>query len=140
MTVAPLTATVLAGVEPDRAGIASAVNNATARIAGLLGTTSVGAVIAARFAAQFSAGVNGLRLGAAARSAAVAAKHLVLGHPDVAAVPAAQAHAITRAADAASLSSFHTAIAIAAGLVLLGAIAGAIGIENTAKQRLNAGA
>jgi EmrB/QacA subfamily drug resistance transporter len=36
LTVAPLTATVLAAVDARRAGIASAVNNAVARLAGLL--------------------------------------------------------------------------------------------------------
>jgi EmrB/QacA subfamily drug resistance transporter len=45
MTVAPLTAAVLAGAETARAGIASAVNNAVARIAGLLGVAAIGAVI-----------------------------------------------------------------------------------------------
>ena len=37
MTVAPLTAAVLAGAETSQAGIASGVNNAIARVAGLLG-------------------------------------------------------------------------------------------------------
>ncbi|MGC2374772.1 MAG: DHA2 family efflux MFS transporter permease subunit, partial [Solirubrobacteraceae bacterium] len=49
MTVAPLTAAVLAGVETGQAGIASAVNNAVARVAGLLGTAAVGAAVAASF-------------------------------------------------------------------------------------------
>jgi hypothetical protein len=39
--VAPLTASVLAVVEEERAGTASAVNNATARLAGLLATALV---------------------------------------------------------------------------------------------------
>jgi EmrB/QacA subfamily drug resistance transporter len=48
MTVAPLTATVLAGVAHDQAGIASAVNNAVARIAGLLGVSILGPLIGAQ--------------------------------------------------------------------------------------------
>jgi EmrB/QacA subfamily drug resistance transporter len=46
MTVAPLTATVLADANERDAGIASGVNNAIARIAGLLGIAVVGAVVA----------------------------------------------------------------------------------------------
>jgi EmrB/QacA subfamily drug resistance transporter len=45
LTVAPLTATVLAAADENDAGIASAVNNAVARIAGLVGVTVVGAVV-----------------------------------------------------------------------------------------------
>lgn len=45
MTVAPLTAAVLAGVESRQAGIASGVNNAVARVAGLLGVAVIGAVV-----------------------------------------------------------------------------------------------
>ena len=48
MTVAPLTATVLAEAGPSDAGIASGVNNAVARIAALLGIALVGLAIATR--------------------------------------------------------------------------------------------
>jgi EmrB/QacA subfamily drug resistance transporter len=48
MTVAPLTATVLGGVPDGQAGIASAVNNAVARIAGLLGVSALGPLVAGR--------------------------------------------------------------------------------------------
>ena len=50
LTVAPLTATVLAGAPPHHSGIASGVNNAVARVAGLLAVAAVGAVCAAQFA------------------------------------------------------------------------------------------
>ncbi len=46
MTVAPLTATVLADADEHDAGIASAINNAIARVAGLIGVSVVGVVVA----------------------------------------------------------------------------------------------
>jgi EmrB/QacA subfamily drug resistance transporter len=45
-TVSPLTATVLADADESDAGIASAVNNAVARVAGLVGVAVVGVVVA----------------------------------------------------------------------------------------------
>jgi predicted MFS family arabinose efflux permease len=45
LTVAPLTATVLADADKDDAGIASAINNAVARVAGLLGVSMMGLVV-----------------------------------------------------------------------------------------------
>jgi len=46
MTVAPLTAAVLAGADETDAGIASAVNNAVARVASLIGVSLMGVVVA----------------------------------------------------------------------------------------------
>ncbi len=131
LTVAPLTTTVLAGVETQRAGIASAVNNAVARVAGLLGTAGVGALVAAHFGATLHARLGAVALGGPARAAIDAAQRLVLGRPSVRGLPAAEGHAIVRAAIAASVSSFHLGIVIAAGLLALGALIGVGGIRNT---------
>jgi predicted MFS family arabinose efflux permease len=46
LTVAPLVATVLADAEERDAGIASAINNAVARVAALIGVSVVGVVVA----------------------------------------------------------------------------------------------
>jgi EmrB/QacA subfamily drug resistance transporter len=46
MTVAPLTATVLADADEGDAGIASAINNAIARVGGLVGVSVMGVVVA----------------------------------------------------------------------------------------------
>jgi EmrB/QacA subfamily drug resistance transporter len=43
VTVAPLTAAILGGVDERHAGVASAINNAVARVAGLLAIAAVGA-------------------------------------------------------------------------------------------------
>jgi len=132
MTVAPLTAAVLAGSE-QQAGIASGVNNAIARVAGLLGTAAVGAAVAARFGSELDSRLAGTALGASARTAVGAAKRLPLGRPDVHGLPAGQAHALSAAAEAASLQSFHLGMAIAAVLVAIGGVIGVAFIRNPAR-------
>lgn len=62
MTVAPLTATVLAAADEGNAGTASGVNNAIARTAGLLGIALVGAVVAGRYGQDADTSVGAFRL------------------------------------------------------------------------------
>ena len=52
MTVAPLTATVLADADESNAGIASGMNNAIARVASLIAIAAVGAVVASSYGAS----------------------------------------------------------------------------------------
>ncbi len=68
MTVAPLTATVLADADEHNAGLASGINNAIARVAGLLGIALVGALVAGRYgdAADSSIGAFHLSMGISA--------------------------------------------------------------------------
>ncbi len=61
-TVAPLTAAVLADAEESDAGIASAVNNAVARVAGLVGVSVVGLAAASTLAGDtFAANDSSVR-------------------------------------------------------------------------------
>jgi EmrB/QacA subfamily drug resistance transporter len=129
MTVAPLTAAVLSGSEKE-AGIASGVNNAIARVAGLLGTAAVGAAIASSFASSMNSRLSDVALGGAARAAVAEAKRLPLGLPRLDGLPAAQARVVRVAAEGASLHSFHLGMAIAAALVAIGGLVGALGIRN----------
>jgi EmrB/QacA subfamily drug resistance transporter len=130
MTVAPLTAAVLADARNDDAGIASGVNNAIARVAGLIGTAAVGAAVASSFGSSLDQRLAPLHLSSTARAAIEQAKKLPLGRPDVRGLPPAQAHLLTRAAEQASLHSFHVGMAIAAVLLAGGGLAGAAGIRN----------
>src|SRR6266536_1315897 len=52
LTVAPLTAAVLADADETDAGIASAINNAIARVAGLVGVSVLGVVVASTLASD----------------------------------------------------------------------------------------
>ena len=69
-TVAPLTATVLAEADQDDTGIASAINNAIARTAGLVGISAIGALVVSRLPggafAPNAASVDALHLALAA--------------------------------------------------------------------------
>lgn len=138
LTVAPLTTAVLAGTESSSAGIASAVNNAIARVAGLLATAAVGVAVASSFASRFNSRLSGHALSAAAQRSAEQARHLSLGLPATRHLPSAEAHVLTAAAKAASVGSFHLAMGIAAVLVALGGIAGVIGIRNPPGVRVRA--
>jgi MFS family permease len=130
MTVAPLTAAILAGVDEHQAGIASGVNNAIARVAGLLGTVVIGAIIAAQFSSALNSHLAGHHLTPPARTAVAQAKRLTLGVPSVARVPPRQAALIVNASETASRSAFRLGIGIAGGLLFVGGAIGAVGIRN----------
>jgi EmrB/QacA subfamily drug resistance transporter len=130
MTVAPLTAAVLAGVDESQAGIASGVNNAIARVAGLIGIAGVGAAVAASFASSLNQHLSHTPLGPAGKAAVEQAKRLPLGLPEAHGLPPGQARALTVAAEQASVHSFHLGLAIAAVLLAAGGTIGALGIRN----------
>jgi EmrB/QacA subfamily drug resistance transporter len=81
MTVPPLTSTVMASVGDAHAGIASGVNNAVARVAGLLAVAALNAVLFTSFSHHLA--------GIAPAQANEALNAVLAGQPDVAAGAAA---------------------------------------------------
>jgi hypothetical protein len=130
MTVAPLTATVLAAADESNAGIASAVNNAIARVASLLATAAVGAVVASQFSAALDERLEGRRLSPAAREAVEVARKRSLGTIGGSGVPAGERAILAEAGREASTGAFHTAMGIGAALVAAGGLLGLAGIQD----------
>jgi EmrB/QacA subfamily drug resistance transporter len=130
MTVAPLTAAVLASVSQDEAGIGSAINNAVARVAGLIATVAIGALVAAQFSSSLDRHLSGRPLTPRGQAAVRQATQLTLGRPSVAGIPPRQARAIVGASDHASVDAFHWGIGVAALLVIGGGLIGAVGIRD----------
>jgi EmrB/QacA subfamily drug resistance transporter len=131
LTVAPLTATVLADASETDAGIASAVNNAIARTGGLISVAAVGAIVSAHYGALLQSRL-GHRLPASARPAVLAAKRRTFGTIDARAVPPGDRAFARRAVAGASEDAFHLAVGIGAGLLV---VAGAGGLALRTQRR-----
>jgi EmrB/QacA subfamily drug resistance transporter len=125
-TVAPLTATVLSDADDQNAGIASGVNNAVARVAGLIAIAAIGAVVSSQFNSTLDQRLAGLRLSAPARTAVAQARRSTLARVDPARAGVQVAHAV----QVASVDAFQVAIGISAVLVALGGVLGLVGIRN----------
>jgi hypothetical protein len=135
MTVAPLTATVLADADDSNAGIASGVNNAIARVASLVAIAAVGAVVASVFASRLDdeVGPAALKRPAVAREVAQA-KRQPLSTLSVSGVPDELAASLSQAAEDSSVHAFHVGLGIAIALVTLGGVLGLVGIVNPRRR------
>jgi EmrB/QacA subfamily drug resistance transporter len=129
MTVAPLTTTVLDSVEERHAGIASGVNNAVARVAGVLAIAALGAVISAQFAGHLDARLADRQLGPQARAAVAHAKDQPLSGGDAANVPRAQARPLRADIVDSSEAAFRLGMAIAAALMVLGGLISLVSVR-----------
>ena len=132
-TVAPLTATVLGAVDEKHSGVASGVNNAIARIAGLLAIAVLGAVVAGAFAGDVDSKLPA-RLSAPAQAAVTEAKARSITVAPANSVPPPERPVVRAALADASTSAFHLGLGIGAAFVLLGGAVCLAGIENPRRE------
>jgi hypothetical protein len=123
LTSAPATEAIMGVVPRDKAGVGSAVNDATRLLGGTLGVAVIGSVYASLYANQLTAALP-TRLPAsithtahASVGAALAAASRLLhsGHP-------ALARAVHNAASSAFFHGFHAANFVSAGVAAAGAV------------------
>jgi hypothetical protein len=132
VTVAPLTAAVLGGVDPDHAGVGSGVNNAVARVAGLVAIAAVGAAVAAHFSSTVDGSLAKQSPPAAERAVDDAkARPLAV---DVSGFPRAFRPAAERALAHASVAAARLGLAASAILAMLGGIVSLAGIRNPRRR------
>jgi EmrB/QacA subfamily drug resistance transporter len=119
LLVAPLTTALMGSVPVRRAGLASAINNAISRVGAPLASAILFIVITATFVPALVAAVPGF-------DAALAD---ALGIVPLAPPPAGAPPALAAAIPSASTDSFHLAMAVAAALLVLGAVVNLVGLE-----------
>ena len=134
MTVAPLTSTVLADADESNAGIASGVNNAIARVAGLVAIAAVGAVVAASFGSRLEDEVGDQSNRPEVAAAVEEAKDRPLTAVEVQGVPEDVQASVREGAVDASVGAFRVGVGISTALVALGGILGLVGIRNPRRR------
>jgi hypothetical protein len=126
IVVAPLTTTAMSAVETQHAGVASGVNNAVARVAGLIAIAVFGIVLVRAFSARVSPALDQLRLSAPARAAVDRELPKLAGAEIDAPMEPTQRAGTRSAVDEAFVSAFRLVMIGTALLALAAALAGAL--------------
>ena len=134
ITVAPLTTAVMGAVAASHAGIASGINNAVARTAGLLAIAVLGIVMVSTFNRSLDGRLAVLHPPAAARQALDNQRTKLAGAQLPASVRGTTRRALQRAVAESFVSGFRVAMLIGAALALAGAVSAATLIEGRAPR------
>lgn len=133
ITIAPLTTTVMGAVEDRYSGTASGVNNAVARVAGLLAVAVLGIVVSYAFDASFAGRLAATHLPASVQSVLYAQRGRAIGIEIPNSVQGAARLAARQAIDASFVDGFRLAMLIAAGLSFAGALCALLLVSSPAK-------
>jgi hypothetical protein len=125
---------LLSDADEQHAGIASGVNNAVARVAGLLAIAALGAIVSSQFTSSLDSKISGRPLSAPARAAVSDAKKRPFTGEVPSDVPAPERRDLENKFAVASVSAFRAGIGIAGGIVILGGVISAAAIRNPRRK------
>src|SRR2546428_4582380 len=129
ITVAPLTTTVMGAVDQRHAGIASGINNAVSRTAGLLSIAVLGIVMLAAFTSSLDSHLAMLKISPQLRQL-IDVQHVKLAGIQIPAHASPQVQAALKSAiDESFVSGFRLVSLICAGLALASALSAWLLIE-----------
>lgn len=129
LVIAPLTTTAMNSVEGRHSGLASGVNNAVSRTAGLLAIAVLGIFVFAAFGSGLDMRIANLDLTPEQRATLESEKVDLAGAEVPEGVSGETAAAVEQAIDEAFVGAFRLAMYIAAGLAVASALAAAVLIE-----------
>jgi EmrB/QacA subfamily drug resistance transporter len=122
VSVAPLTTTVMSSIDQSRAGVASGINNAVSRVAGLLAIAVLGLVFAASFNGRLERGLGALGIAGAERHAVEAQRGRL-------AAAASDDVRVQRLIRESFVGAYGVVLWIAVGLSVASALSAAVLIE-----------
>ncbi len=118
ITIAPLTTTVMGAVEDRYSGTASGVNNAVARIAGLLAIAVLGIFVAYVFSSNLNSNIAALHLPANMQQAILVQHNRLTGIDIPSTIQGATRTSIRTAIDTSFIAGFRVAMLVGAGLAI----------------------
>jgi EmrB/QacA subfamily drug resistance transporter len=139
MTMAPMTAAVMASVEPRHAGVASAATNTSREIGGVFGIALLGAIVTSAFKRGFLARLlnSGFPSETAHQIAANAGSQAAAGRVTVPTVlqhspgtTPEQAQAVVNAIHQSFVHAMHVGMIVAVGFMLLASVVSAIFVRS----------
>jgi MFS transporter, DHA2 family, integral membrane protein len=119
LTMSPMTASIMSAVPPRRAGVGSAMNDATRELGTALGVAVLGSLAASRYSATLSDLTAALGLSPAAQHTANSS--LAGAIETAGTLPASAGQALTTDAQRAFVQGLHLAVSVGAALAILAA-------------------
>ncbi len=124
LTSAPATESIMGAVQTDKAGIGSAVNDATREVGGTLGVAVIGSVFASLYAGELDQAGEALPAGVAAQ----AGESVGAAFSIASTLPDGPARALRAAVESGFFDGLQAGCLVASGVALAGAVVAALAL------------